>query len=250
MIHKILIVAAALVLAGCATASRPTALKPSGQVIDLPDISSPYAKGMVPFEIRYLDVLSVAVNATTQPGIVGVTTVTVFFKSHHDKELILVPKIKLIDVNGLEVPAYSYDGFMSEVSALAGTPYIPMPDFKPYTSTTTTQGTIRDTRTGQSYNYEAQSTSRSGGPLTNAVNSYAQGVAMREAIDAADRRRAGQSYMRWASSAWMREAYTVAPNTAVSGVIVFPFLLEKERLPAKVQLSVSGHPFEFVIGAK
>lgn len=210
----------------------------------MPDIANLLEPRDIPYEIQRKGDFAVGYNMMMLEGgpFRGVR-LTLFFRNFGKDSTTIQPKISVNDISGFDVSAASYENFVLEASILAGSPVPPMPDFQPATTFSTTTGTIRNTTTGSTYRYDANTTSRPT-PATNAMASFAQGVAIREARDAADNRDAGRLMLRWANAFWLRRSYAIEPGKAIGGSLYFP-AANLKQLPLTIEVNVNGKIFVF-----
>jgi len=237
------------VLSACAADSQFASLTNVERAIYLPDLSVRPDAPPVPYDMKEDSDVSVGMYICSEPGFMNLTKVSVIIRSKLDRTIEVSPHIALFDVNGIELPAYTLNAFIAEASALAETPEIPLPRAAPSRSSKiVSKGKITETTTGQTYVYQGQSTSSSSDDKP--VDPYLRMVAMSEAIDSSQRRTFGQSVMRWGHAFWLQQSYSIAPQAAVSGGIMYPVVLDKSRLPAKVIVTVNDSRFEFATIAK
>ena len=239
-----LIVAALMLLAGCANTGGLYQLNETTRSVSMPDIANLLAPRDIPYEIQRKGDIAVGYNMMLVEGApFGGARLTLFFRNFGKDSTTIQPKVSVSDLNGFDVSAASYENFVLEASIMAGSPVPPMPNFQPATTTSTTTGTIRNTTTGSTYRYDANTTSRPA-PATNAVASFAQGMAIREARDAADNRDAGRLMLRWANAFWLRKSYAIEPGKAIGGSLHLPGA-NLRQLPLRIDVDINGELFQF-----
>ena len=229
---------------GCAVQSRVHQLNEPSRSIEMADIANLRETKDIPYEIQRKGGISVGYNMTlVENGPAKGIRVTLFFRNEGIQNMIFKPNLTLVDPNGFLVPATTYRNFVEYASLLAGTPVPPMPNFTPVTTQASTSGTIRNTATGSTYQYDSDTKYTSGAERTP-VDGVLQGIAIRQATDAAANRETGRLLLRWANTYWLRDEYSLEPGTATGGALYFQ-TVGVSQLPLKLRVAVANEVFEF-----
>jgi len=167
---------------------------------------------------------------------------TFIFRNKSASTIDISPRIRLIDANGMIVKESSYDGVMAESAMLARTaiPAIPVTQ-QPYGSYQS--GTIQNLNTGNTYMYSGYSQPQPNYGASFA-GGFAQGAAMGAAIHAASERKYGTMMMEWLPRNWMSANYSLEPNLATSGSILYS-ASNSTKLPLKIKLDTGASEFLF-----
>lgn len=229
-------------LAGCATGSllhlnEPARSQPS---IDVANLLSPRE---IPYETQEQSGIAVSYNLFfVKQGNFSGYRLTLIFRNNTDRTEVFVPAVVLRDASGLLLYPDTYADFMSLAAALAGTAVPPFPVAQ--SDSYYHQGTIISP-SGRAYTYSGTTTSApSGGFAGGLASGLSQGIAMGAAARAARDREEGRLMLKWGSSYWLKEQYTVPPKSAVAGALFFssPAL---GNLPLSVFVAVDQGLFEF-----
>lgn len=232
--------------AGCTTAPQLMHLNESARSVPMVDVANLLDPRDIPYEFRDQGDVAVGYNLMYVPaGPTRGLRLTLVIRNKSDSTRNLHPVVELSDRNGLTIPSSTYESFVRDGAVLAGTPIPLVPNFTPAASTSTiTSGTMTNLATGSTYRYQSNSTTSSGTPMTNAVNSYAQGVAIRQSRDAAKSRETGAMMIRWANAFWLRQTYVLESGKAASGALHFPGA-SPSQLPLELTVDVGGQRITF-----
>lgn len=166
---------------------------------------------------------------------------TLVLRNNTDRPEIFTPEVVLRDATGLILQPDTYEGFMSLAAALAGTPVPPIPVAQ--NDRYYHQGTVTSP-SGRTYGYSGTTTAVPSGAAGSFTSGLARGMAMGAAARSAQDREEGRLMLKWGSSYWLKERYTVPPKSAVAGALLFssPALT---NLPLSLTVTLSQGRFEF-----
>ena len=229
---------------GCAVQSGVHQLNEPSRSITMANIANLREPQDIRYEIQRKGDISVGYNMTlVESGPAKGIRLTLFFRNEGIQNKTFKPSLTVVDPNGFLVPAITHRNFVEYASLLAGAPVPPMPNFTPVTTQSSTSGTIRNTATGSTYQYDSDTNYTSGAQATP-VDGVLKGIAMRQATDAAANRDTGRLLLRWANTYWLRDEYSLQPGTATGGVLYFQ-AVGVSQLPLKLKVAVASEVFEF-----
>jgi hypothetical protein len=211
-------------------------------MIDLASLGEPMS---IPYETREVADLIVGYNLRQiDTGALPGLQLTLYLRNTSKDEIKVEPTVVVTDRNGILIKADSFESYTGRATMIAGAPLPPTPVDRSESTKSTSQGTITNLETGRSVRYEAETRTSPAGPLTNAVKSYAQGVARRKAHDAASNRDSAQLQLKWAESSWLRQSYSIPPGTATGGAIHLQ-KINLIQLPLTISVRARGRDYTF-----
>lgn len=231
----VLILLISLFVAGCAMA--PKSLNdPARSALDT-DVANLLRPRQILYETKTAGSVAVSYNIFpgSEPGFTGYRF-TLIIRNIDPAPLTVEPRAAMMDGGGLQIQPQSYSDFMSTAYRMAGTRVREIPQQAPPQRTT---GTITNALNPiQSYNYTADSISAASGSRAGNL-AAALSQAMDEGV-----RASGQLMVRWAEMYWLRREYTLDPNAAAVGALLFPSPIDRS-LPIKVVVTVGDQRFDF-----
>lgn len=223
-------------LSGCAGVRQLNDPVLSKNELDVANLLRPRE---IPYETKTIDGVSVSYNLFYAPrGNMRGYRATLIFRNNTDKTITIEPKLFLKEANGFIIQPSSYNGFVQLSSALAGTaiPNTQSASGNSYYS----NGTITS-NTGERYAYTGTTTQNSGGFAGGLSSGIANGLAQAAVAN----QREGQMMLRWATSFWLKDSYTLPPKSAASGAIIYP-ASDIGQLPMQFNVSVAGKEYKFL----
>jgi len=225
-------------LGGCATGSPLHLNEPARSQASV-DVANLRAPREVPYETQEQEGIAVRYNLffLKDDNFSGYR-LTLILRNNTNRPEVFMPEVLLRDATGLVLQPDTYEGFMSLAAALAGTsvPPIPVAQNDRYYH----QGAVTSP-SGRTYTYSGTTTSD---PSGDAAGSFARGFAQGRAMRAARDREDGRLMLRWGTSYWLKERYTVPPKSAVSGALLFSSRA-LTNLPLTITVNLAQRQFEF-----
>jgi len=231
-------------LFGCASDKHLVKLQSAKTITDTAPFKG--AAGDIPYEFQERLGLEVGYNIQyVKLERFSGYKLTFIFRNKSTSTIDISPRIRLIDANGMIIKESSYDGVMAESAMMARTaiPQIPAIQIaqQPYGSYQS--GTIQNLNTGNTYTYSGYSQPQPNYGASFA-GGFAQGAALGAAIAGASERKYGVMMMEWLPRNWMRGNYTLEPNLATSGSILYS-ASSSTKLPLKIKLDIGTSEFMF-----
>lgn len=212
-----------------------------------PDLASLLKPRDIPYETQERDGIEVGYSLmfTNDVNMEGYR-LTLVFRNKGSQEKNIKPIVNLEDESRIQLPAYSYEAFVSNGAVLARTQTPPMPASQQsnYYST----GTIRNVATGSSYSYTGTTAPTPYGAAGGFAAGLAQGMAQGAANRARQDREDGLMMMKWANAFWLKSSYSLQPGAGAVGVLFFPSP-KVGNLPLRLMVTVGGQDFVFVTKA-
>lgn len=225
-------------LGGCATGS-PLHLNEPARSQPAVDVANLYAPREIPYETQEHAGVAVSYNLFFVKGAnFSGYRLALILRNNTERAEVFTPEVLVRDATGLLIQPDTYEGFMSLAASLAGTsvPPIPVAQNDRYYH----QGAVTSP-SGRTYTYSGTTTSD---PSGDAAGSFARGFAQGTAMRAARDREDGRLMLRWGTSYWLKERYTVPPRSAVSGALLFSSPTVT-NLPLTITVNLGQRPFEF-----
>jgi hypothetical protein len=243
-LHFALALLSVITTAGCASVVQLNDPAKSISAVDVATLESPRK---IPYELQERNGLKAIYNLSFIPrGNFTGYRLTLIFKNEGSQPRVIEPRIAVQDSTGMVLSPNSYEAVMTQAAALAGTAVSPMLLAGPSTATYYQSGTVRNTMTGNTYQYSGYSTSApSGGFAAGLASGMAQGAAMRAVAD----RNEGVLMLRWTNAFYLKSRYELPSGGVASGALLYP-AASLAQLPLKLTIEAGGDRFEFLTASK
>jgi hypothetical protein len=212
--------------------------------VERADVAPVKSDDEIPYETLDKDEFAVSYNLQLRDdGLGPVYKLTLIMRNKTGEHAQIEPQLTLVDGDGIAIQPYSYGAVRAEAFALAGAKAPPIPASS-NTGNRYYEGTVRNTSTGERYAYTARSTSTS-----SFSDSFAKGYSVGAQVRADRNMEKALRLIKWTDTYWLKGKYSVPPQTAVSGAVLYPGS-KKPALPMRLMVEVAGELFEFETSAK